>query len=90
MPIHEHHYWRGKCETCGAIDRYADLLKQGFMKPIRRGRGTKKPKVEQPIVSCEDCLNWHRKGKHTASATERKANREARRLREKSRAAVSR
>lgn len=46
-----------------ATDRYIDLLKQGFMK-----RGCTKPKKEkklQPIVACEKCKDWHRKGKHT-------------------------
>lgn len=41
--------------------RHADLMRQGFMKP-RRERTTKEP---APIVACERCQNWHRKGKHT-------------------------
>jgi hypothetical protein len=52
-------------------DRYLDLLKQGFMKPPRKVR----VKVPVPIVACDDCLNWHAKGKHTADAATRKANR---------------
>jgi len=41
-----------------ATDRYADLLKQGFMKP-------RKAKAPIEIVSCIGCQNWHAKGKHT-------------------------
>ena len=52
----------------------ADLMRQGFMKPVKR----KKPAIERPIVACDDCLNWHRKGKHIADATVRKKNRDAR------------
>jgi hypothetical protein len=54
-----------------ATDRMLDLLKQGFMKPHR---DPKPQKPEAPIVACDDCLNWHRKGKHTADAATRKAN----------------
>ena len=51
-----------------AAERLADLMRQGFMKPAR-GRECK----ERPMVACELCQNWHRKGKHTASAEERRA-----------------
>jgi hypothetical protein len=56
------------------MDRYADLLKQGFMRPKK----TKKPTPTQSIVACDDCQNWHRKGRHTADVATRKANRAAR------------
>jgi hypothetical protein len=55
------------------INMYLDLLKQGFMK-APRVRRVKKP---APVISCSDCLNWHQKGKHTADAATRKANRAA-------------
>jgi hypothetical protein len=44
-----------------AADRLCDLMRQGFMKP----RPERKPKKEQPIVACERCQDWHRKGKHS-------------------------
>jgi hypothetical protein len=47
-----------------ATQRYVDLLKQGFMKP----RKTPKVKKERPVVACDRCQNWHRKGKHTKPA----------------------
>jgi hypothetical protein len=53
-----------------AVDRLADLMRQGFMKPIR----SRKPKKERPIVACAACLNWHREGKHTATAAQRREN----------------
>lgn len=56
-----------------ALKRMLDLAKQGFMKPPSRHR----VKAPLPIVSCDDCLNWHPKGKHTADAATRKANRVA-------------
>jgi hypothetical protein len=43
-------------------DRYLDLLKQGFMKPAKP---TRKPRVDRPIVACDKCRDWHRKGQHT-------------------------
>jgi len=53
--------------------RLCDLMKQGFMRaafaPAPR---PKKP--EAPIVTCYACLNWHRKGQHTAPADVRRAN----------------
>jgi hypothetical protein len=52
------------------IDRFSDLQKQGFMKPLK----VRRPKVERPIVACHDCLNWHQQGKHSADAETRKAN----------------
>jgi hypothetical protein len=54
----------------GKHDRLLDLMRQGFMKPIKQ----RKPKAERPIVACHACLNWHPQGKHTASAEQRKAN----------------
>jgi predicted kinase len=62
-----------------STDRYVDLLKQGFM---RRALNPPKPKPKaekkvRPIVACKDCQDWHREGKHTKSAAERKANRKA-------------
>ena len=58
------------------IDRFNDLQQQGFMQPRR----TRKAKPEVPTIACDDCLNWHAKGKHTADAATRKANRLTRRL----------
>lgn len=43
------------------VDRFADLQRQGFMKP----RKARKPKTPPPMVACDWCMNWHRKGKHT-------------------------
>jgi hypothetical protein len=55
-------------------DRLCDLMRQGFMK------SKPSPKVKEipPVIACEDCLNWHKKGKHTLSKDERRANREKR------------
>jgi hypothetical protein len=64
--------------------RFADLQKQGFMRPRKAAR---KPKVEAPIVACSACLNWHREGKHTADAATRRANLAAEKARLASRAA---
>lgn len=55
--------------------RLADLMRQGFMKPLKQRKGKK---VEKPIVACEDCMNWHREGKHTSSPAVRKERRAAR------------
>lgn len=52
--------------------RMADLMRQGFMKPRKVKLPTKAP---PPIIACNDCLNWHPRGKHTADAATRKANR---------------
>lgn len=54
-----------------SADRLADLMKQGFMKPRKAPRPKNEP---APIVVCNLCINWHRKGKHTAD----KATRDAR------------
>ena len=45
------------------VDRYVDLLRQGFMK---QGRKTKKSKstIVKPVVACAVCRDWHVKGKH--------------------------
>jgi hypothetical protein len=51
--------------------RYIDLLKQGFMRPLK----TKQRKEPPPVVACDDCLNWHRKGQHTSSQDVRKQRR---------------
>lgn len=61
--------------------RWEDLQKQGFMKP----RKQKAPKKERPIVACEDCLNWHREGQHTADRATRAKNRKERVARKSSR-----
>jgi len=57
--------------------RLADLYRQGFMKPRRKAKA--KPR---PIVACDDCLDWHRKGRHTADVATRKANRLAKEKKE--------
>lgn len=43
-------------------ERFADLQRQGFMKPRKAPR---KPKAPRLMVSCNGCLNWHYEGKHT-------------------------
>lgn len=53
--------------------RFADLQLQGFMRGVKTRRAAK-PKEAPPIVSCEACRDWHRKGKHTAPAAQRKIN----------------
>lgn len=58
-------------------ERLADIMRQGFMKQRAPKKRAMEP--ERPIVACEDCLNWHRQGKHTADAATRKANRAERR-----------
>ncbi len=58
-----------------AIDRFNDLQKQGFMKPRAEPRAAK---PAPPTVACEDCLNWHAKGRHTSDTTTRKARRRER------------
>lgn len=51
--------------------RYADLMKQGFMKPLKVTR----PAKIIPMVSCYGCMNWHRQGQHSnIDATARRAN----------------
>lgn len=52
-------------------ERYADLMKQGFMKPLPRAR---KPKPSTPVASCRGCKNWHRQGEHTMPLEVRKVN----------------
>jgi hypothetical protein len=44
------------------MSRHADLMRQGFMRPMREARPKREP---PPMVACERCQNWHRKGKHT-------------------------
>jgi hypothetical protein len=63
------------------LGRYLDIMKQGFMKPLPKPRPVKTP---PPIIACNDCLNWHRQGKHTADLQTRRANRAEHRAREKS------
>lgn len=41
--------------------RLADLMRQGFMKPGKKGR---KKKAEPEMVGCDLCQNWHREGQH--------------------------
>lgn len=57
-----------------AAERYGDLMKQGWFKGPSKRRQKKTP---PEVVACDDCLNWHAKGKHTADAATRKANRAA-------------
>lgn len=58
-----------------AIEGLSDLAKQGFM----RGQKAKRPKrAEPPIVACDECRDWHRKGKHSKGKAERAAIRKAR------------
>lgn len=52
--------------------RYADLMKQGFMKPIPARKPVKLP---SPMVACSGRMNWHRKNQHTATVQERRENR---------------
>lgn len=54
-------------------DRFNDLQRQGFMRPRAR-----KSTTTSPVVACDDCLNWHTQGHHTASAETRAARRVAR------------
>ncbi len=56
------------CAVNGA-DRSC-LFRQGFMN-IPAARATK---AMPPMISCDGCLNWHRKGKHLLDAATRKAN----------------
>jgi hypothetical protein len=67
--------------------RYADLMKQGFMKPLPTPRVRKDGKrfgTPKPLVSCDGCQNWHRSGQHTVTdAAQRRANVTARRAAEK-------
>jgi len=44
------------------LNRFTDLNRQGFMRAVYAP--AKKPKVEKPIVACDKCKNWHRKGQH--------------------------
>ena len=60
------------------LDRFNDLARQGFMK-VRKKR---RVKAELPIVACNDCMDWHRQGKHTADKSTRAANRAARKAKE--------
>lgn len=57
--------------------RYADLMRQGFMKSRKPARG----RVKRPTVSCDACLNWHEEGRHTASKEERARNLKDKKLR---------
>lgn len=42
------------------MNRLADLMRQGFMKP----RKVRKAKEKKPIVACDRCQDWHEEGKH--------------------------
>lgn len=55
------------------VDRFNDLQRQGFMK----ARKPKPAPIERPIVACDECLNWHKQGKHTADRVTRATNRVA-------------
>lgn len=59
-------------------NRHADLMRQGFMKPMKKARA---PRAKGPTVTCDACLNWHEQGKHTAPAAARAANLRARAIR---------
>jgi hypothetical protein len=48
--------------------RFADLQRQGFMKPYKAPR----IKAKRVIVACEQCSDWHPKGKHSKPKSERK------------------
>jgi len=50
-----------------------DLMRQGLA-TFQAPKPRKEPKPERPIVACEACLDWHRKGKHTSDPATRKAN----------------
>jgi len=56
-------------DITGETDRLVDLMRQGFMKPLR---ARKERKVAMQ-VRCFGCLNWHAKNKHvvTDKATRR-------------------
>lgn len=41
-------------------ERSRDIMRQGFMKPLK----VKPVKAKPEIVACNKCLNWHPKGKH--------------------------
>lgn len=47
--------------TFSHTDRYVDLMRQGFMKPLRQPEA----KTALPTVACTHCKDWHRKSKHT-------------------------
>jgi hypothetical protein len=55
-------------------DRYADLMRQGFMKPAPRGR---KAREKRPIVACERCQDWHEEGRHRRPAAARQTRESA-------------
>jgi hypothetical protein len=63
-----------KSDPCSPIVRFMDLQKQGFMRPVK----VRKKKEQKPSIACDDCLNWHTKGRHTANRETRKVNRLAR------------
>lgn len=54
------------------MDRLSDIMRQGFMRGLKPARAKA---IEKPVVACQECLNWHREGKHTADAATRKARR---------------
>lgn len=58
--------------------RMADIMKQGFMKPLPVARIRKDGKrfgTKPGIVACNACENWHTEGKHTLlDAVARRAN----------------
>lgn len=77
--------------------RYADLMKQGCMKPLPKPRIRKDgkpygtPKAPPPIVACHGCENWHPKGRHIElDAGKRRANEQKYRAREKRANAIAR
>lgn len=59
-------------------DGLCDLMRQGLATyTAPKSKRAAAPVDTRPIVACDDCLNWHRKGKHTADLDTRKANRKA-------------
>ena len=52
--------------------RFADLQRQGCMKPAKAPRIAAK----RIIVACEQCSDWHPKGKHVKPKNERKPGRQ--------------
>lgn len=56
-----------------ASERLADLMRQGLSTYQAAGK-----RPARPMVACEDCLDWHPMGLHTADALTRKGNREER------------
>lgn len=68
--------WEKAMSASVSASKFSDrscLYRQGFMKPFKAPR---KAKVVE-TVGCHECLGWHPRGKHTAAADVRRANRAA-------------